>query len=464
MQPYGHLSRRQVRGGRHGWLRLAVVMITVFASGCGGSGADSPAATQPAAPAPAAQPDERLTDYGLDTTFGTTGAVVIGPQDLSRSQADVRDVVIADDNSALAVGVSGPLVAVGLLIKVDSQGKLDATCGVNGVRVFPTVAGAEKPFFNSIRRDSQGRIYIGGALAFRPFAARLLPGTCEIDAGYGVNGVAFFPDLGFSGTTDSTLEVDDAGYAYLLAYLGGSTYIRRYLPDGTPDRTFGVDGKATLTSPNGFKGNMLAVGRDGALYVGGAIAKRFGATPGVAKLTASGTIDPGYGDQGFAPFEVVSTGTGAVTTLTALADGRVIAAGTTASDIAIPASIPTNDSFIVRLSPTGQLDPSFANAGWVRWDWGFENSNWVSSMLIRRDGRTVLCGHMYANLLQTPRVALVHFTPDGQFAGTGQRAGRAILDTGPRGECRRVVEDSTGRLVVGGTAYPPTGYIMRTRN
>jgi uncharacterized delta-60 repeat protein len=271
------------------------------------------------------------------------------------------------------------------------------------------------------------------------------------------------PDARASGDTESFFEVDDAGRNYLVSNKGGFTFVASFSSIGAPDTTFGSSGVAVIGTAGGFQSKTIVPASDGSVYLGGQTGKPLGFVPVIAKLSDSGHLDTSFGDQGFASVEQVSKGTASVFSLFRLKDGRILAAGTTAAGVAVPDSISTNDSFVVRVTAAGRLDASFGRGGWVRWDWGFENSNPLVRLLQRADGRLVACGHAFAGApYLTQWTAIVHITPEGSFAGTGIRPGRALIREVFPAECQQIAEDASGRLILGGGFLPSRGFIART--
>lgn len=435
------------------------VVVTMLMTGCGG-GPDSPAA-------PGAAPDDRLAPYPLDRSFGSYGTFVLESPLASsgRPQVDIRGVLAAADGGVWAVGVVGPVIASGIILKLDATGRPDSVCGVSGMKTFDSVAGLEKPFFNRIRRaGSDNALYVGGAVGFRAFAARLDPTSCSLDPAFGTKGAVVMPDDRASGDTESFFDVDEMGRTYLVSNKGGFSFIARYTSNGTLDNAFGSSGVVVIEKAGGFISRTIVSAPDGSVYLGGQATKPFGFVPVVTKLSPSGTLDANFGDQGFASVDQVSKGTASVLSLLRLADGRLLAAGTTAAGVAVPDSIATNDSFVVRLTSAGGLEPSFGQGGWLRWDWGFENSNPLVSLLSRADGRIAACGHVFAGApYLTQWAAIVHFNLDGSFAGLGPRAGRALARELFPVECRQIAEDAAGRLLLGGGLLPSKGFIARTQ-
>lgn len=438
---------------------LALCAAAVVAACGGGAGGTAAPPTSSATP----PQDERLATYAVDAAFGDAGVHLVTPPSTSgpNSQIDVRDLLVTADGGIYAVGTAGPGISSGAIVKLTPSGVPDANCNALGSKIVGSIGGREKPVFNTIRRDGNGALFVGGAAGFRTFAARLDPTTCAPDPSYGTGGAALLVGGQITNSVEALVEVDVAGRAYLATSIGGFVFVGRFTPGGQPDTTYGTNGIARFGPFGGFGAKVLALAHDGSLLVGGQIGQTLSYAPAVARLLPSGELDLAFGDRGYASAAIVSKGTATISSLVALPDGRVLAGGNTSDDIAAPNSVAGYDSFLVRFTSAGQLDSAFGQGGWFRWDWGFSNSNMLSSIIVRRDGRIAGCGHALLPTDGAQRIAIVHFTADGAWAGSGNRAGRALVLKPATAQCSRLIEDSSRRLIVGGVAVS-SGFVFRT--
>lgn len=164
----------------------------------------------------------------------------------------------------------------------------------------------------------------------------------------------------------------------VVAGVGGSVssgdnhgVLLRYDANGTPDAAFGAAGRFDLALAGSVfsRLNGVAVEPDGSVvavgYTYSGFNREFGYGPCegclqgvVVKLTATGALDPSFGEGG-----IVRLGGSAnvpameAKDLEILGDGRILVSG--ASEGEYPAFV------IARLAPNGALDPSFGQGGLV---------------------------------------------------------------------------------------------------
>lgn len=163
-----------------------------------------------------------------------------------------------------------------------------------------------------------------------------------------------------SGVTDTTFQsvalegskafaIDAAGRILTCPFTLGEIVVRRFLPSGAVDTTFGQGGTATfpLPAPAGAPHCSTIVPRsDGSIVVGGDWAPSgVGDTAGVlVGLRADGTLDPAFGEAGFRVHTTPSRFHGIRPT----PDGGIVVNGGT---------------FLRRYTATGAPDTTFGDAG-----------------------------------------------------------------------------------------------------
>src|SRR5438067_2611286 len=131
--------------------------------------------------------------------------------------------------------------------------------------------------------------------------------------------------------------------------------VARFNPDGTPDDTFGTDGRFALPGVLDYPAS-LAVGGDALIYT--AVTDPPTAADAlhlrVLRLTADGRPDDAFADGGFLTLPIISGGGAA---LAVQPDGKVVAVGTVLS-------VKYGLAFgVARFLPSGEPDPSFAGDG-----------------------------------------------------------------------------------------------------
>ncbi len=152
-------------------------------------------------------------------------------------------------------------------------------------------------------------------------------------------------------------------------------HVTRYETDGRLDPTFSYTSAFTTSSTSVNASNRLytlALQPDGAILVGGNFATVGGtARPGVARLTAAGTLD-----ASFAPNRVQ---TGTVFALALQPNGRVLLGGSFSSPTPTPSY-----TRMARVLANGQFDASFAPTA--------NPNGTVRALLVQPDGAIVLAG------------------------------------------------------------------------
>ena len=345
-------------------------------------------------------------DGTVDTSFGNTsipGVVEVPSLIPANRMEGIESMQRLDDGSIIASGVSqvnSPLQ--GFVIKLDENGNLDPTFGNGGAVLFPAT------YAHAVGIDSQGRIVTAGehivsgvyTATVRRFNADGTP-----DQGFGAGGVAEidWDGAGNSGYLSDLLIGADDGVIVGGSYnvygdgLGGDFAIARLDSTGTLDSTFGDAGWRVFHDPaNDSMINAilrLAATPDGGIAFAGYyyVPDTSATALIVGHLAADGTTDAGFGDAAtpgyFRPAIVPTAQSVNATDLIAQGDGKLL--------VSISYySFPDKQDFIaLRMTPTGQLDPTFADGGVYNGDLAPDGVySDLSSMALQPDGRILLAG------------------------------------------------------------------------
>ncbi|MBC8100492.1 MAG: hypothetical protein H7Y11_13700, partial [Armatimonadetes bacterium] len=187
-------------------------------------------------------------DGVLDTTFSDDGVQRVAGQDY-----DYISALQLDTQSNIVVAALDGTSKIALN-RFTANGNPDTTFGVDGIAVTEVAGGYPGRILFSI--DLEGRFVIGADDNSGSDFARYLPdGT--LDSTFGVNGITNAP---FNNLSDLILLPNGqwmivASYGY---YLGADEFpfpsdvlLARLNADGTLDTTFGIDGRLTTDISNG---------------------------------------------------------------------------------------------------------------------------------------------------------------------------------------------------------------------
>jgi uncharacterized delta-60 repeat protein len=350
-----------------------------------------------------------------DVSFGQEG--VVWTEDLNL----VNDLAIQADGKILAA-TSYELNMIGALARLNEDGSFDDGFGTGGV-----VVSNPETLLNSGRSVhffQDGKIL----LACAKHLARFDPDGAP-DPSFGDGGTA---DLGLSGwfsTLSAALTADDH---ILVTYKHADDIrVRRFLPDGAPDDSFGEDGKTDLDLwQKDFPTSVLAL-PDGSIAVAGVSDEKLS----LAKLQPDGTPDEDFGDMGV---RITYFG-GYRASLKSVAEqsnGRLVAVG----------SARLGDIVLAGLLPDGKFDPTFGQEGRVVIDKKEFNLS-ATAMVLLPDDKIVAAGWNFlmrflpdgepdpsfgeAGLLQLAPgqvgINALALQPDGKFVWAGRIAGQAAV-------------------------------------
>ncbi len=340
----------------------------------------------------------------LDPRFGTNGIVLTNS---GLSNLTILQQIAKHGNGILLLyGSPDPLNAQirFTLFRYLSNGTLDTTFGTNGRVTSDFGRGMDDRALNlKVYRD--GRILASGQSGngntnTAAVLARYLPnGT--LDTTFGTNGLLtinpFGPYTAF-GASDIALQPNGTIIILLRIFSDHrSVALARYLPNGTPDLTFGTAGFTILDlsriQANNFA-NTLHRQHDGTLIVAGSAQ-----IPGppsrlaimVARLHSDGTLDSNFGTNGITitPFPSDAE----ANTLTIDPHGRLLLAGDSSNPDGTRTILP-----LLRYRPDGTLDSSFGTGGIVLTDPGSSDTEayaiaiWRSTILVAGFSNATLHG------------------------------------------------------------------------
>jgi len=390
----------------------------------------------------------RLTASGdLDPGFGSDGRFTIG-FDLGGSDHDVPlAAALTPDGRIVVVGYADQAwnewtpVAVRIRESRGSGWELDPTFAGDGELIWDLRGGYDYSS-TALGVDvlGNGEVIAGGMRIADvdyfgvPWISKLLATSSSdvqaLDPGFGDQGLFFFGDTwSWHDIADTTVTPEGSILAVGVTSGEWSDMLAfRLQPNGQLDPSFAGVGWISVDLPetSGEEGIAVLAGKGGSAFLVGRVQV---GTPGnlgalVAKLDATGSLDPTYGTEGLSYVSPEELGGDLQVRAAVLqGDGRVVVGGALVQ--------PTeNPQFIAfRLTSTGSLDPSFGSGGVARLATGPngtppEVGAWDVAM--QPDGRLLLLGTCY---LPTPqgrqaKFCVARLTNDYVFAD-GFEAGSA---------------------------------------
>jgi uncharacterized delta-60 repeat protein len=262
-------------------------------------------------------------DGTLDSTFGTNGVVIL---DLSSGEL-VGTTYIADTQWGLSLQGQDKLIVTGAqkapgrtdldfaVVRLDAEGKLDNTFGVNGVALLDINQQGASPRNATVLGD--GSIVVSGYTrdvdaVVSPVLFKLTPAG-QLDVTFGVNGV--FNQIVLGSVTEAyaaTLQ----GTKFVTAGYGRNSMAEsldwislRIGENGTLDSTYGENGVAKLDVA-GFNDNaraLVTLPDNRLLLVGGGRTTMDDSDAMVAVLTAEGMIDATFHTKGHETYNLMGS-------------------------------------------------------------------------------------------------------------------------------------------------------------
>ena len=285
-----------------------------------------------------------LTDGTLDTSFDSDGIVRTCNDADPASNSDMKlyDLVIQPDGKILAVGSGGTNGFHKLLVRYNTDGSIDTDFGTNGF-----VTGSSFKIVRGVALQSDGKIII-------------------------------------------------------VAKSSDNLMVSRYNADGTPDTDFGTNGELDTTIDTwGQDRYPVLVQDDGKIVVAGHAKSGGGGYDYViARITAAGALDTGFGTSGVTKItqEDYADDDDQFRGIAQQDDGKIVAIGTRYT--------PTRVIGLVRFDTDGSVDTTFGTEGFV--DQAFEDHADGYDVAIQGDGKIIVVGKV-RNL----GGVLLRYNPDG---------------------------------------------------
>ncbi|MCK5080306.1 MAG: T9SS type A sorting domain-containing protein, partial [Bacteroidales bacterium] len=236
-------------------------------------------------------------DGSIDNTFGANGHVYI--EQVSNEYYGYPSLDMQDDGKILtSVGMRNLLNQGIVMFRFNPDGSLDDSFGNNGkVKTVIGVLGGASAY--SVKCQTDGKIVVCGDVSIDAVTVRY-EADGAIDSTFGNNGIVLedhFYWRSLIAQTDGKIVA--AGYV-IDAPWWSNFALARYNADGSPDYSFGIEGKVRTGLPStNLLGYSVEIQTDGKLVLAG-----YGGPNSndidivVARYNSNGTLDDSFGDDG----------------------------------------------------------------------------------------------------------------------------------------------------------------------
>lgn len=296
----------------------------------------------------------RLMPNGaFDPGFGTGG---VASADFSGRYDDAYAVAIQADGKIVVAGASSEGgFADTAVARFLPNGELDASFDGDGRLILTAFPGQIGDTAFSLAIQADGKIVGGGSMEtdFLLFRLRL---DGSLDPDFGNAGITTTNANAFSDDVRDLAILPDG--KLLAAGGSGRCVVARYGDNGILDPSYGAGG--LFTADPGFytQCSAIAMQPDGKAVIAGEASPTPQYSSMVARLSAGGSLDTGFGLGGYAIVNVNPGGADWFTDVAVQPNGKIVAAG-------YEGEFSTYDFSAARLTENGQPDASFGTEGIV---------------------------------------------------------------------------------------------------
>jgi uncharacterized delta-60 repeat protein len=320
-----------------------------------------------------------LADGNLDNAFGVNGKVTT---DFGGGDS-LRSAVLQPDNKIVAVGSSSG--GNYLIARYNTNGSLDTTFDGDG-KISSNFGGTSWAARIALQSDNK-LLVVGNAMIGTSYGAQLTLARYEstgvLDSIFANNGKAL-SDFGGGSTSSAggtSVAQLPSGQILVGSMVQSEFFLTRYSANGSIDSSF-VGDRATISSSN-TPGLLQPDGKYVAVWDYSA---SYDANFVVGRYDTNGHFDKSFGVDGKATINFGGSRSVDNSRCIALqSDGKVLVAG-----YSYDSSLNRYDFAIARLNSDGNLDSGFGAGGKVLTDFGGEDI--CSSIAQQSDGKIVVAG------------------------------------------------------------------------
>ena len=244
-------------------------------------------------------------------------------------------------------------------------------------------------------------------------------GSGALDPGFG-NGGLQVQDLDTGYDYGNRIAATADGKYMVFGYSQVGSVLSRVTANGRPDPTFNGSGRRLLRGSgseylNIYAGATLADGKilaAGYYYVDNTLNYAY-----LTRLNADGSADTGWGNGGEVRINSASMPYASLRGVAVAPDGSIVVVGSEATSGDAPYA-----GLLMRLTPAGQVDPSFGSNGRAPMPAGFAMLN-LRSLSIAATGEILVAGYGRQGAATRNEAVVLRFnadgTPDRGFAAAG---------------------------------------------
>jgi uncharacterized delta-60 repeat protein len=348
---------------------------------------------------------------------------------------------------------------------VAAPGDLDDTFGTGGLALHDLEGNGGDDYARDVAIQPDGKVVVAGVA--RPtsgddgafLVARYLPDGSP-DPSFG--------DAGRTLTKVSNGSVHDEAHALALDTegrivvageshnpSGGTLFaVARYMPDGQLDGSFSGDGRLRFLFPGSVADDharAVALDGDKIVVAGQSRSVSQGHRAAIARLAEDGGFDNTFDGDGLVTTSAYNSAhSDSIADVIRQPDGTLVAVGSTQR--------PDGHTglSVFRFTSEGDLDWGFAEDGIVETTFGepegIEGHSFGAAVVREPDGDLVVVGGRGSS--SGTDAVLARYRQDGQLDDSFAGDGRAVLDIGPTDAARDLARQPDGKLVVGGYVAP----------
>lgn len=304
-----------------------------------------------------------LANGNFDSSFGTYGVCVdtfFNPDKSIDLYYLASKLGLQHDNSIIVTGISNlskdPIARIPrvFLTRIDSNGRIDRTFGVNGTFTDSSLIGIEVA---DLKITNDDKIVLSGDSAYYACLIQIKKDGF-FDSSFGQNGKV----LDYSSmATGARIAIDKDGK---ILQVRNRYKVARYLPNGVLDSTFNKIGKTEIyslpISSTFFPTSIdIAIAADEKIWVAGNTFSSHSIEPfTLARLKNDGTVDSSFNAVGYVQYAWDTSKLNYMSDMIIDHSGKIILAGTVINKIS------KKDNFgLMRILPDGGLDPDFGKGG-----------------------------------------------------------------------------------------------------